>query len=312
MLATAAPDHRVFAAVVYALVVAAPVAVGVGVLVRHPDDRFAWLLIGAGAAWSTVSLAASTEPVAYSLGRTALWIAEPILLFLLLAFPSGRLTSVAERRVVFAAAALASLLYLPTALLVQRFPEPGVGTTCDTDCPANALALTGHDPAFVGALVRPLREILLVALYLAVTVVLVRRSRAAQTMLRRALVPVVAIAALRVVLAIVFDTVRAGDPQAEALETLGWVYVLSVPLFAAAVATGLLLRQVYAATALERLAHRLSGSAGADELRPALAEALEDPSLRIVHWRAGEPGQWIDESGSPAAVPEHGADVAVT
>ena len=312
MLATAAPHHRAFAAVMYALVVAVPIGVGLAVLARRRDDRFAWLLIGAGAAWSTVSLAGSTEPVLYSLGRVALWVAEPIVLYLLLAFPSGRLTSPAERRVAVGATPLAAVLYLPTALLVQRFPQPGPGTTCHTDCPANALALAHMDPAFVGSLVRPLREVLLVALYVAVTAVLARRARAAQTMLRRVLVPVLAVAALHVVLALTFETIRAADPTAEALETIGWVYVLALPLCAVAAATGLLLRQVYAATALERLAQRLRGSAGADQLRPALAEALEDPSLRIVHWRDGEPGRWIDDSGWPVALPEDGPDVAIT
>src|SRR4051812_37778197 len=91
MLETAAPHHRAFAAVAYGLLVAVPVAVGVVVLARRPDDRFGWLLIGAGAIWSTVSLNGSTDPLPYSLGRVALWIAEPILLYLLLAFPSGRL-----------------------------------------------------------------------------------------------------------------------------------------------------------------------------------------------------------------------------
>ena len=312
MLETAAPHHRVFAAVVYALVVALPMGVGAWVLARRPDDRFAWLLIGAGVAWSTVALAGSTEPVPYSVGRVAVWVAEPILLYLLLAFPSGRLPSIAERRVALSGGLLAALLYMPTALLVQRFPEPGVGTTCDTHCPANALALASHTPAFVDTVVRPLREVLLVALYVAVAVVLARRSQAAQTMLRRALVPVLAIAVLRIGLTVVFEAVRRGDPDAEVLETLGWLYVLSVPLFAGAVATGLLLRQVYAATALERLAQRLRGSAGAAELRPALADALEDPSLRIVHWRDGEPGRWIDDAGWPTPAPEDGPGVAVT
>src|SRR4051812_43256540 len=219
---TAAPDHGAFAAVVYALVVAVPIGVGVAVLARRGDDRFAWLLIGAGAAWSTVSLAGSTGPVLYSLGRVAVWVAGAILLYLPLALPWGGRTSLAERRVAGAAVLLAAVLYLPTAFLVQRFPEPGPGTTCDTDCPANALALTHTDPVWIGSVVRPLREVLLVVLYVAVTVVLARRARAARTMLRRVLVPVLALAALHVILALTFETIRAGDPAAEAVETIGW------------------------------------------------------------------------------------------
>jgi signal transduction histidine kinase len=41
-----------------------------------------------------------------------------------------------------------------------------------------------------------------------------------------------------------------------------------------------------------------------------MSKALEDPSLRIVYWRDGDPGGWVDESG--AAVPTPGPSVTVT
>ena len=61
-------------------------------------------------------------------------------------------------------------------------------------------------------------------------------------------------------------------------------------------------RSSIAKTALERLAQRLRGHASVNELRGALADALEDPTLRIVHWRAGEPGQWLDERRTGARI----------
>jgi signal transduction histidine kinase len=72
------------------------------------------------------------------------------------------------------------------------------------------------------------------------------------------------------------------------------------------------LRRVYAAVALQRLALRLGPSAGRRELRVAMAAALEDPSLRLLTWRSGERGGWVDEGGRPAAIPEPGGPSDVT
>jgi signal transduction histidine kinase len=43
-----------------------------------------------------------------------------------------------------------------------------------------------------------------------------------------------------------------------------------------------------------------------------MARALEDQSLRIVFWRAGDPGRWVDESGWPVSAPERREGIALT
>src|SRR4051794_17843424 len=68
-----------------------PVAFGLYRLAREPADRFARLLLGAGALWSLTILAESTSSGAYSIGRVSIWLIEPVLVFLILAFPHGRL-----------------------------------------------------------------------------------------------------------------------------------------------------------------------------------------------------------------------------
>ena len=47
----------------------------------------------AGALWSLTVLAQSQDPTLYSVGRIAVWVVELGLVYLLLSFPSGRLTS---------------------------------------------------------------------------------------------------------------------------------------------------------------------------------------------------------------------------
>ena len=87
-------------------------------------------------------------------------------------------------------------LYLPTALLVDSYPVPAAWADCGDGCPANAFMIVGTEPAFVEDVVRPLREILIVALFAAVTVRIAWRMRRASSLTRRALGPVLAVRAL--------------------------------------------------------------------------------------------------------------------
>lgn len=301
-LAGRSPDRGLSAAI-EGLVVALPVTVGLVALRRRRDDRYALLLAGAGLLWSTTALAESTAAVPYSLGRVALWVAEPVLVYLLLAFPSGRVSTAGERRTALAVATVAAVLYLPTALLVQHYPLPSPWAGCGTDCPPNALALTSSTPAFVDDVMRPLRELATVAIYLVVTAILARRAAAAGPLQRRALLPVVATAALRMLAIAAYFLLRRADAAAAGADWIGWLYMLSLPVVALGFAGGLVARRLYVATALQRLAGDLRVHAGAAELQAAMAGALEDSTLRIVHWLPGEPGHWLDESGWPVPAP---------
>ena len=75
--------------------------------------------------WAVVALCGIVRAaVPYSIGRVAGWISEVAIVYLLLAFPSGRLPGRVDRALVIAAALLIGLLYVPTALLVDAFPAP--------------------------------------------------------------------------------------------------------------------------------------------------------------------------------------------
>ena len=45
-----------------------------------------------------MSLAESDDATLYSVGRVAVWLVDPALIYLMLAFPCGRLTARADRR----------------------------------------------------------------------------------------------------------------------------------------------------------------------------------------------------------------------
>src|SRR3954466_2494850 len=66
-------DNPALEAQLRAVLIAAPIAVGLFVLYRAPWTRFAKLLIFAGFAWSLSTLAQSDSSLLYSTGRVAAW-----------------------------------------------------------------------------------------------------------------------------------------------------------------------------------------------------------------------------------------------
>src|SRR5689334_19996793 len=95
----AAPGDRVVAGIAHGLLVAVPAGVGLAVLSRRPGDRFGRLLLLAAGLWALTSLVLTSSELTYSIGRVAAWVMEALLVYLLLAFPSGRLKTTLERRI---------------------------------------------------------------------------------------------------------------------------------------------------------------------------------------------------------------------
>ena len=82
------------------LAVALPIAVGLYAWREATHARFGRLLVLGGFLWAVVALAASSEALPYSIGRDAGWLSEVAIVYLLLAFPSGRLPGRADRALV--------------------------------------------------------------------------------------------------------------------------------------------------------------------------------------------------------------------
>ena len=228
-------------------------------------------------------MAESGNGVLYSIGRVAGWAVEVGLVYVILAFPSGRLTQRVDRALVWAAALLVAALYLPTALIAESYPVPSPYSSCTAGCPDNAFFVLGSEPSFVDSFLRPLREVLTVLLFLAVTGRLVQRFRGATRLMQRTLEPVLTVAVARCAVLAIAIVVRQASPESAAVEGLSWAIALAVPVMAAAFFLGLVSRRLYAGKALQDLgkertreprARRAPYRAGGGARRPVAAGRL--------------------------------------
>ena len=295
-----------------AAMVGVPIAVGVYALGKPAFQRFGALLIAAGVCWFMANLSVSDHSLLYSIGRVSGWLVEVGLLYLVLSFPTGRLPGRVDRLLVGTAAVVVLTLYLPTALLVEQYPAPSPWSVCTDDCPDNAFMVSDSEPAFVGDVLVPLRELLTVALFAAATVWLALRIRRARHLLRRTLSPVLLVAGLRTGVLATAVATRHFAPDSRVVDVLVWMLALAVPTMSIAFLVGLARWRLFVVGAMQRLAADMPRHPSPDDLRRALADAFDDPGLEIVYWLEGGGGHWADANGRPVADPAPGSGRCLT
>ncbi|HEX4008486.1 MAG TPA: histidine kinase [Solirubrobacteraceae bacterium] len=302
---------RMMAFPIFVLGAGAMFGLGLTDIARGRDRHFARSLLVAGVLWSLSALTASSAPAANSVGHVSQWCIELAIAYLLLSYPSGRLADRTARALFGLGAWLVGLLFLPTALAGQ-FPNPSAWSRCTSACPHNVFS-TGHSPLTVAlGVIVPLRSALAVALFAAIAVALMRRARRAERLLGHLYVPIATCAAAQSLILAVYFLLRAAAPDSDATRMLSWIFVLSLPAIGVVCGTGRLYRRMRTATVLERVARSLKGSSTAAQVRVGLADALQDPSLRILHSFPGDSRGWVDEAGTPVPLTRNGADRRVT
>jgi signal transduction histidine kinase len=303
--------HAVGLAERQALIVATPIAVGLYAWREGTHARFGRLLVLAGAAWFLAALSSSTNDVVYSIGRTAAWAVEAGLVYLILAFPGGRLATPVDRWLAGAVVALVATLFLPTALITEDYPAPSPYSTCVDDCPQNAFMLLGSEPAWVDAVVVPLRELLASALVIAVVARLGHRISRATRLMRRTLVPVLLFAILRTLsVAVGLGLRRAGVDDA-VLSAATAVTELSLPAMCIGFFIGLVRWRIHTADSLLALAHRLRSPVDGAGRRDLIAATLNDPTVALA-FRSDTGGGWVDVDGRPVSLPPPPSDRRAT
>ncbi|MBV8735258.1 MAG: hypothetical protein JO120_10790 [Solirubrobacterales bacterium] len=288
--------------VVRSAMVAIPVAVALYACRHRAQARFGKLLLGFSGVWFVALLSSSSSSLVYSVGRLAGWASVLFLACVILAFPGGRLVSRVDRALAAAAAGTVAFLYVPSALLVARYPSPSPFATCSARCPHNALLVTNHEPAFMSGFVAPFRDALVILIMVLVAARLAQRIRGANTLVRLTLVPVLSASIAWVLLIAFAVAARRIAPASVTTHAAVWLVAFAMPAIALAFLLGIARWHVFVTAAVQRANARLQRLPGAREARDVLAEAFEDQALQIGYWLS-KPGRWLTAGGQTLQAP---------
>ena len=289
------PREAVGRGVLEGLVVGVPMAAGLYGVASRGGMRFGAILLGTGFAWSLTALAETHDSLPYSIGRVAAWLVFPWLIYLMLAFPDGRVRPGFDRLLLRAFNGVLALLFILSALFVTQYPELTPWTSCRHACPPNAFLVLRSEPAVMHDVVQPVRELLAVLLFGGVAVSMVRRWRAATPLRRPTVGPVTFAGVASVVLLVLFFAARALDAADDTVEALGVLWALCIPALGAAFFAGLLRRELLVGQVLVRLGGMATEAVDAPAMRDAVAGALADPTLEIL--TPAGPALWQDRHG---------------
>ncbi len=258
---------------------------------RRPHNRIGPILVGGGILSLLTSLGNLSTPSLVAVGLVLATFPLGVIVHLLLAFPSGRLTTPAARLIVIAGYAVCLVLQAPLYLYAAPGPVPG-----------DPLAIADRPDLLEAG--RAVQSIAGGLVMVATAVVLAVRLHQATPRQRRVLGPLDAYGIV-VILSVPFTSIVLRpfgiDPI---LSTVVQILLLAgIPLaFTLSIQRG-----GFAPTGeIDALAVRLgAAAAGQSTVDAALAETLGDPSLQVVF--AVADGRPVDAAGRSFDIDEPGA-----
>ena len=284
--------HRAIIAAIGPVIGWAFIGTGLFAWARRPANRFGPLMIAVGFSFCVASLVVAKDPWLYVIGLLFLPLPYAILTHILLAFPTGELTTRSERLVVGLSYLSATVGHW-SAVLFQNTTRQGM--------PPNPF-LVSDDVAVVVTLYR-VRFGLGVLLLAALAVILIRRWRAASVSQRRALAPVFISGGLAMGLMGVWYLASLARLPENIVDLLWEIRVVALAVVPFAFLGGLLRSRVTQAGAVSRLVAQLGDeNSRRGRLRELLAEALDDPTLTLAYWLP-ERGEYVDSEGRRVQLP---------
>jgi signal transduction histidine kinase len=280
--------------------------IGVGLFAwgRRPDNRVGMLMAGTGFAWLAAGAGLSDLALVFTIGKVLGSLYLPIFLHLLLAFPSGRLQSRLEGRIVTALYALTTIGAFPLWL----FADPAE-LDC-TSCPDNLLLVDANESLYnvLGGLLNLIGAVLIAA----VLFILVRRWRRATQSQRRLLVPVYSAGVAVLILLIGVVLVQtSGGLNTETLDAIVFVTLVPFALVPYMFLATLVRARMIQTGAVGELIARMGEAPRRGQLRDELARALGDPTIELVYWLPdGE--RFVDARGRTVELPAPGSGRGVT
>ena len=284
-------DHRGLTVTILLGIGAAWIGTGLYAWSRRPANRTGALMTWTGFAWLLNAFVAADAPAVFTIAVLGANLYLAAFVHLLVAYPEGCIRRRAHRRLVAAGYTLAILGPAPFLMF-------GFDAHC-TDCPSSVIQVS--DSTTIGTLTDALTTGLAVGLVGYLVYILTARWRAASPARRQTLSPLLWSGVVLMILvagSIATQTVAGHEDDVSAvLMLLGQIVFASVPFTFLA---GLLRDRVARADALGALLVRLGEAPGTDGLRGLLAEALNDPRLKVLYWVEG---CWVKRDGQAAEIP---------
>jgi signal transduction histidine kinase len=287
-------DHRGVVASLTLAIGASWIGTGLYVWWRRPENRFGALMTWVGFAWLLHAFVSANDDVAFTVAILASHLYLAAFLHLLLSYPDGRVTNPSRRRLMWFGYALSVAGPLPALMF-------GFDSQRDGCCPPSAIQVSSN--ATLGNALDAAVNALAVGVVVYILWVLVERWRDATPPQRRTMAPLLWSGfALMVLVAGTFSaSILTG--MGSLTDVLAWASRLVFASVPFAFLFGLLRSRVARADAVGALLRRLGDAPGNDGLRGLLAQALEDPSLKLIYWIDG---RWVDRKGKPAELPAPG------
>lgn len=259
---------------------------------RRPEWELGLLMTSVGAIAAVASLDALEGEIPYTVARIATVALVPVSALMLLALPVGRIDADRGRRWILVtvpiilATGTAYLMLAPTAPWSQAVSQ------CRDECAASAIQVVDA-PGVAHALLWPFAAAGVGSIAVAL-VVLVRQVRAATPVARRTLTPISWLTVIWGVPLSVGLVMVATDPGPERLSP----YLVSTGIIRAALPLALLAAMLAFAARTraiqDALVSRFASARDTAEVEHLIAEALQDPSLRLA-FRDGS--RWIGVEG---------------
>jgi signal transduction histidine kinase len=258
----------------------------------RPENRVGPIMVSTGLAWFAAQLIEASAPWVNTIGLAvqSLWLLG--LLYLLLAFPAGRLKGRLDRSLI----AVTAIAGLGLQLLAMLYGNKA-GLRCP-GCANNLLQVVHDNHKALGWL--NLQRLIGAVLIPTVIALLVRRWLRASAPQRRAVAPVL-VAGCATLAALgwtaVFDLI--GDPLGALPANTYFTLMATVPVAVLFV----FLQRRLARGMVAGLVVELGGPSAAVDLREALARTLGDPSLELAFWFGAETC-YVDADGGPVKLPD--------
>jgi len=278
---------------VYVFICLAFIAAGLIGWSRRPQNRTGALMVAVGFSLFIGALNESNTDVPFTLGFVFGGLFVAIFIHLLLAFPSGRLTTSFERKLVPFGYGLTILLPLSLSFVTDPLVHG-----CD-ECPSSAFLIADNDTAstvitFTGAGLAFVTALLAVGL-------LVRRWRRSSPHARRILTPIL-LAGGSVIFLVILAAMLSSISE-DAADVAGFgalVPFTAVPFFFLG---GLLRSKLAGGASVGQIFWDIPEQPTRDEVQAGFSRALRDPTLQLAYWYA-DGGHYVDVEGNRFELPE--------